>query len=167
LSRAFPQLTLIEISTAEVPLVDAVRSYLFNSQLVSLPGQPGRMALILPAEAREISSTKACLDRLLASGGPIASAHVVNVRESMRNGGGPACLRLRVVADSAETAAIDQRFLLDEAKLSRLEAWVAETYPETLTPDMLGDAAFHRICLIALDRLTALLDLGSLYDFQR
>ncbi|QUD88779.1 N-succinylarginine dihydrolase [Phenylobacterium montanum] len=166
LRRAFPELVLVEVPAEEVSLADAVRSYLFNSQLVSLPGRPGKMALILPAETQETASTKAYLDRLLASGGPIAEAHVVEVRESMRNGGGPACLRLRVAVTPEEHAAVDQRFLLDEAKLAALEAWVQKTYPDAVTPEMLGDPALHRQSLEALDQLTELLDLGSIYDFQ-
>ena len=166
LRRVFPDLVLIETSAEEVPLADAVRSYLFNSQLISLPGRPGQMALILPGETQETASTKAYLDRLLASGGPIVEAHVVEVRESMKNGGGPACLRLRVAVTPEEHAAIDDRFLLNETKLAALEAWVEATYPDELTVEMLGDPALHRQSLEALDRLTEVLKMGSVYDFQ-
>jgi succinylarginine dihydrolase len=124
------------------------------------------MALILPAETQEVASTKAFLSRVLDNG-PIVETHVVEVRESMRNGGGPACLRLRVALTPAELAAADQRFLLDSAKLADLEAWVEARYPDSLTVEMLGDPALHRQGLTALDELTALLGLGSLYDFQR
>jgi succinylarginine dihydrolase len=166
LRRAFPDLVLIEAPSDQVPLADAVRSYLFNSQLIDLPDRPGEMALILPAETQETASTKAYLDRLVGSG-PIVETHVVEVRESMRNGGGPACLRLRVALTADEQAAVDPRFILDADKLVRLEAWVEACYPETLTVDMLGDPALYRQSLAALDELTALLGLGSLYDFQR
>ena len=166
LRAAFPDLILIEAPAAEVPLADAVRSYLFNSQLVSLPSRPGEMALILPAETQETPSTKAFLAQVLDSG-PIVETHVVEVRESMRNGGGPACLRLRVALTAEEQAAVDQRFMLNPAKLADLEAWVGARYPETLTADMLGDPQLHRNNLAALDELTALLGVGSLYDFQR
>ena len=167
LRRAFSELVVIEAPAAAVPLADAVRSYLFNSQLISLPGRPGEMALILPAETQETASTKAYLDGLISSGGPITQAHVVEVRESMKNGGGPACLRLRVALTQAEQAAVDPRFILDPSKLAALEAWVEQTYPDALTADMLGDPALHRQSLTALDALTGLLDLGALYDFQR
>jgi len=167
LRRAFPALTLIEVPRAEVPLADAIGSYLFNSQLISLPGRPGEMALILPAETHDHASTRTYLERLLAGNGPIREAHVVDVRESMRNGGGPACLRLRVAVTADEHAAIDPRFLLNEAKLAALEAWVEACYPETVTPDDLGDRAVHRQVLSALDRLTGVLGLGAIYDFQR
>jgi succinylarginine dihydrolase len=54
----------------------------------------------------------------------------------MRNGGGPACLRLRVVADPAS---IDPRFLLDAAKADRLEALVTTHWPEAIGPNDLGN----------------------------
>ncbi len=166
LRRAFPDLILIEASADEAPLGDAVRSYLFNSQLVSLPHRPGEMALILPAETQETPSIKAFLTRVLDSG-PIVEAHVVDVRESMKNGGGPACLRLRVAMTAEELEAVDPRFMVGANKLADLEAWVEAHYPDRLTTDMLGDPAVHRQSLTALDELTALLGLGSLYDFQR
>ena len=166
LRRAFPDLILIEAPSRDVPLSDAVRSYLFNSQLVTLPHRPGEMALILPAEAQETPSTKAFLQHVLESG-PIVETHVVDVRESMRNGGGPACLRLRVAMTAEEQAAVDPRFMIDANKLADLEAWVEARYPDALTAEMLGDPAVHRQSLTALDELTALLGLGSLYDFQR
>ncbi|MDR3507876.1 MAG: N-succinylarginine dihydrolase [Caulobacteraceae bacterium] len=167
LRAAFPGLMVVEAPASEVSLADAVGSYLFNSQLVSLPGRAGEMALILPAETQETASTRAYLDRLLASGGPIAETHVVEVRESMRNGGGPACLRLRVAVTQDEAAAIDPRFLMDEARLTALEAWVEAYYPETLALEGLADPILHRTALEALDTLTTLLDVGPIYDFQR
>src|SRR6185436_15276750 len=44
----------VEVPDSEVPLSDAVRSYLFNAQLVTLPG--GEMTLIVPTEARETAT---------------------------------------------------------------------------------------------------------------
>ena len=105
---------LVEVADAEVPLADAITSYLFNAQLVTPPD--GEMTLIVPAEARETPSVWAWLERHLAGNGPIRRVEVVDVRQSMANGGGPACLRLRVVADPAT---VDPRFLVDEAKLDR------------------------------------------------
>ena len=86
---------------------------MFNAQLVSPPN--GETTLIVPAEAQETPPVWAWLQRHLAGNGPIRRVEVVDVRQSMANGGGPACLRLRVVADSAT---IDPRFLVDQAGLS-------------------------------------------------
>jgi succinylarginine dihydrolase len=134
LARLLPQAVVIEVPASAVSLADAIRSYLFNSQLVTVPD--GSMALILPMEAHDCAAVKAYLDSLVAGNGPIRAVHYVQVRESMRNGGGPACLRLRVVADPAT---IDPRFLLDAAKADRLEALIAAHWPEAIGPDDLGN----------------------------
>ena len=136
LARLLPQTVVVEVPASAVSLADAIRSYLFNSQLVTLPD--GSMALILPMEAHDCAPVKAYLDTLVAGNGPIRAVHYVQVRESMRNGGGPACLRLRVVADPAT---IDPRFLLDAAKADRLEALIAAHWPEAIGPDDLGNPA--------------------------
>ena len=134
LARLLPGAVVVEVPASVVSLADAIRSYLFNSQLVTVPD--GSMALILPMEAHDCAPVKVYLDMLVAGNGPIRAVHYVQVRESMRNGGGPACLRLRVVADPAT---IDPRFLLDEAKADRLEALIAAHWPETIGPDDLGN----------------------------
>ena len=134
LARLLPQTVVVEVPASAVSLADAIRSYLFNSQLVTVPD--GSMALILPMEAHDSAPVKAYLDTLVAGNGPIRAVHYVQVRESMRNGGGPACLRLRVVADRAT---IDSRFLLDPAKADRLEAVIAAHWPEAIGPDDLGN----------------------------
>ena len=112
------------------------------------------MALILPMEAHDCAPVKAYLDALVAGNGPIRAVHYVQVRESMRNGGGPACLRLRVVADPAT---IDPRFLLDAAKADRLEALVAAHWPETIGPDDLGNPALWEQAWAARTALLAAL----------
>ena len=73
---------------------------------------------------------------MVAGNGPIRRLIPVDVRQSMANGGGPACLRLRVVADPAT---IDPRFLLDERKLDDIAGIVARYWPEEIAPDDLGD----------------------------
>lgn len=134
LARLLPQAVVVEVPASAVSLADAIRSYLFNSQLITVPD--GSMALILPMEAHDCAPVKAYLDSLVAGNGPIRAVHYVQVRESMRNGGGPACLRLRVVTDPAT---IDPRFLLDAAKADRLEALIAAHWPEAIGPDDLGN----------------------------
>jgi succinylarginine dihydrolase len=131
---ALPHAIVIEVPASAVSLADAIASYLFNSQLVTVAD--GSMALILPQEAHDCAPVKAYLDALIAGNGPIRAVHYVQVRESMRNGGGPACLRLRVVADPAT---VDPRFLLDAEKAERLEALVAAHWPEIIGPGDLGN----------------------------
>ena len=148
-----------------VPLADAISSYLFNSQLVSLPS--GEMALILPTQVEETPSTKTFVDSVLAGENPIAQAHYLDLRQSMANGGGPACLRLRVVLNDAQRAAVHAGVVMDHAKIDALEAWVKTHYRDRLAIEDLGDTAFLNETRTALDALTQLLDLPALYDFQR
>ena len=128
---------IIVVPEARVSLSDAVQSYLFNAQLVSLPGGQG-MALILPLEAQENVAVWSWLTEMVAGNGPIRRLVPVDVRQSMANGGGPACLRLRVVADPAT---VDARFLADEAKLDVMAGVIAAHWPQSIAPDQLGDPA--------------------------
>jgi len=157
LRRMHPEVEIVEVPAARVSLEDAIRSYLFNAQLVSLPS--GGMALILPEEARETPSVWAWLEEMIAGNGPIRQTLVVDVRGSMANGGGPACLRLRIVADPA---AVDPRFMADESKLERIAAIVETEWPERIAPEDLGDPALWAHIEQARTALLNSLDLGEL-----
>ena len=134
--RLVPGFDYVEVPAAEVPLGDAIRSYLFNAQLVTPPdGQP---TLIVPGEARETPTVWSWIERHVAGNGPIRRVEVVDVRQSMANGGGPACLRLRVVADPAE---VDPRFLVDQAKLERIGDVIRSHWPEQIHHDHLQQPA--------------------------
>jgi succinylarginine dihydrolase len=154
LRRLLPEVEIVEVPAAVVSLADAVKSYLFNAQLVTLP--EGGMALILPGEARETPSVWAWLEALASGNGPIRALELVDVRQSMANGGGPACLRLRVVADPAT---IDPRFLVDEARLDRIAACLATHWPERIAPADLADPGLWTLIEAAR---RALLDLVGL-----
>ncbi len=134
LKTALPQVEIIEVPAARISLADAIQSYLFNAQLVTLP--EGGMALILPSEAQENVRVWAWLNELIAGNGTIRRLIPVDVRQSMANGGGPACLRLRVVCDPAY---IDPRFLLTEAKIDVISQNVARDWPAEITPDALDN----------------------------
>jgi succinylarginine dihydrolase len=143
----------------EFPVADAVASYAFNSELVELGG--GGLALMAPTEARENAPARAFLERV-----PVRELHFVDVNASMKNGGGPACLRLRVPLTEQERAEIRGRVLLDDALLDALEAWVTRNYRDRLGPDDLADPALLEETRAALDELTQILGLGSIYEFQ-
>ena len=157
----------VEGPQAEVPIEDAVASYLFNSQLLTWPGEE-RLVLLAPEETRETETTRRYCERLVAGNGPIGAVRFAGVRQSMRNGGGPACLRLRVVLDDAERAAVNPAVWLDDALYARLTGWAERHYRDSLGPDDLGDPALVEESRAALDALTGLLDLGSdFYPFQQ
>jgi succinylarginine dihydrolase len=155
--RLFPELQLVEVPASEVPLADAISSYLFNAQLVSPPD--GETTLIVPSEARETPSVWSWLQRHVAGNGPIRKVEVVDVRQSMANGGGPACLRLRVAADPAT---VDPRFMVDEEKLDRIAGVIERAWPEEIHPDRLQDPALVAAIESARAELFAQLDLNDL-----
>ncbi|MGJ3626008.1 N-succinylarginine dihydrolase [Sphingomonas sp. MMS24-JH45] len=96
LRRLLPEVEIVEVPAAEVSLADAIGSYLFNAQLVTAGGET---VLVVPGEARANAAVWSWIERHLAGNGPIRRVEVVDVRKSMANGGGPACLRMRVVCD--------------------------------------------------------------------
>jgi succinylarginine dihydrolase len=155
--RLIPGFELVEVPDAEVPLADAISSYLFNAQLVSPPG--GETTLIVPSEARDTPSVWGWIERHLAGNGPIRRVEVVDVRQSMANGGGPACLRLRVVADPGT---VDPRFLVDSAKLDAIAGIVERYWPEAIANDALTEPALIRDIEAARAQLLQALDLAEL-----
>jgi succinylarginine dihydrolase len=157
LKRLLPEVEIIEVPAGAVALEEAIRSYLFNAQLVTLPG--GGMALILPEEARETPAVWTWLQSMIAGNGPIRELLVVDVRQSMANGGGPACLRLRVVA---EAESVDPRFIVDEDKLDRLAAVVEAQWPEAISPENLLEAGLWARMEGARAALLGTLGLGEL-----
>lgn len=152
-----PEAEIIEVPQQLVNLEDAIASYLFNAQLVTQPD--GGMALVIPREAERNRAVRAWLDALLAGNGPIRKVVPVDVRESMANGGGPACLRLRVVADPST---IDPRFLLDEARVELIERVVKEHWPRQIDPTGFGRASLAASITSAREALLAALDLAEL-----
>ncbi|MBW8784017.1 MAG: N-succinylarginine dihydrolase [Novosphingobium sp.] len=152
-----PEAEIIVVPNSAMSLAEAIRSYLFNAQMVTLPD--GTMALIAPDEAWSSAPARCWLDTLVAGNGPIRRVFPIDVRQSMANGGGPACLRLRVVADPAT---IDPRFLADSGKLERIEAVVTHHWPESLDPAELGNPALARDVLAARAALCDALDLAEL-----
>ncbi|RKQ69387.1 succinylarginine dihydrolase [Litorimonas taeanensis] len=153
-----------EFLMADIPLEDTIQSYLFNSQLLSLPN--GKMGLILPKNVENTPSAKAFVDHCIAGNNPVSEAHYLDLKQSMQNGGGPACLRLRVPLTDEELKQVHSPMLMDEAKLQSLDEWVNKYYREALSRDDLGDPALMIECRTALDDLTQRLSLGSIYDFQ-
>ena len=156
--------TPVVVPADEVSLDDAVATYLFNSQL--LPRADGRLLLVAPAECRENDRVARYLDAQLASGGPIAEVLAFDLRQSMRNGGGPACLRLAIELTPVEREAIDARVFLDDALAFDLDAWVRKHYRDRLAPEDLGDPALVDESRRALDELTRILRLPAIYPFQ-
>lgn len=160
LRARLPGVTIVEAPADRISLADAVGSYLFNSQLVTLPD--GGVALVAPGEVRDNPRVWTWLSELAGGNGPISRVEVIDVRESMRNGGGPACLRLRVAVDEAAEAAIDRRFLLDEARCDLVERIVEANWPERIALSDLGSPDLWAQCRAARRALLDGMGLGKL-----
>jgi succinylarginine dihydrolase len=158
------ELFIVEASSRDLPADNAVHAYPFNSQVLTAPD--GTMVIVAPLDSQEDAFARAFLERVVASGGPVRAVHYLDVRQSMHNGGGPACLRLRVPLLASEEARVKARVFFTPELEAELVAWVDARYRDRLVPRDLADPMLVRETMTALDELTALLDVGSVYDFQ-
>lgn len=154
----------IEVTPDRVTVSETVQSYLFNSQLVTLPD--ATMCLVSPRECSENKRIAAFLEELVAQDNPVSRIEIVDIRQSMKNGGGPACLRLRVVLTPKEQTLVHQGVLFIDELYMRLLAWTDRHYRDEIQPRDLVDPALVDESRTALDELTQILELGSIYDFQ-
>jgi succinylarginine dihydrolase len=157
-------LQLVRVQKDEVSIGEAVSSYLFNSQLVTLPN--GSTVLIAPTECEENDRVRAYITSLVESAAPIDEVRYVDLRQSMNGGGGPACLRLRVVLTEREERGVAPGVIFSPALDQKLVAWIERHYRDRLRPRDLADPALIVEAKTALDELTDLLQLGSVYPFQ-
>jgi succinylarginine dihydrolase len=158
-------LAAVRVSEEEAGVDEVVASYLFNSQIVT--SGDGRRILVAPTDCREREATRRVIDRIVEGDSPIADVLYLDVRQSMDNGGGPACLRLRVPLTGEEWAAVHPGVRFDDALYDRLCTWVEKHYREELRSEDLADPALLKESRECLDALTGILGLGSLYEFQR
>jgi succinylarginine dihydrolase len=149
----------------ELPAASAVKAYPFNSQVLSRAD--GKMIVLAPIESQEEPKAKRFFERVIAEDNPVAEVRYVDLRQSMQNGGGPACLRQRIVLTDDEVRAIKANVFFTEALEQQLIAWVNKYYRDQLTASDLRDPLLAREGMTALDELTRILALGSVYDFQR
>ncbi|MCW9017133.1 MAG: N-succinylarginine dihydrolase, partial [Kangiellaceae bacterium] len=154
----------VKVPANQVGVEDAVHSYLFNSQLVTL--SPGHMAIIAPGECQENESVRRYLESVVEQDNPIKEVKIYDVKQSMQNGGGPACLRQRVVLNQSEIAAANQSVFITDELYSTLTQWVEKHYRDSLSERDLADPLLLVESRTALDELTKILNLGSVYPFQ-
>jgi succinylarginine dihydrolase len=160
------QLQIIQVAASQVSLQDAIDSYLFNTQLIEVPGK-SKMLLIAPQECNEVVSVRQYLEDLLGSANcPIGEVQKFDLRQSMQNGGGPACLRLRVVLTDEELKNTHSKIMMNDSLFEELSPWVIKHYRDRLSLEDLADTQLMNENRTALDELTQILDLGSIYGFQ-
>ncbi|MCS5592366.1 MAG: N-succinylarginine dihydrolase [Gammaproteobacteria bacterium] len=159
------KLYIHEVSNNDLPIEDVVSSYLFNSQLIG--DAENGMFIVAPQECVDNMRVKSAIDNIIAGDNPVRGVHFFDVKQSMRNGGGPACLRLRVLLSQQEIDAVSARVVLDDALYSDLTTWIESHYRDQLTINDMADPKFYEEGCAALDELTQIMRLGSVYDFQR
>lgn len=164
MERLEQQFVNIVVPEDRISVADAVSTYLFNSQLLNKPN--GNMLLVIPQEAHDNLNVCSYLSELVSDDGPIDEIRVFDLRESMRNGGGPACLRLRVALNETELRAVNPRVMLTPALFVTLSHWVDQHYRDHLQFKDLADPQLLQEGRQALDELTRILNLGSVYPFQ-
>lgn len=171
LAEQSPWLTFLEVPDSELSIDDAIATYLFNSQLVPTANPDGTLtgdlAMIAPIEVRNHPAALAAAQRLTSSSTRLKHLHFVDLNQSMRNGGGPACLRLRIPITPTELDQLHPGTRLTPDLADDLTAWANTHYRTELRPDDLADPKLLTESRTALDQLTQLLDLGSIYDFQK
>lgn len=165
LNKLGTHFTPIQVPSNKVSVSDAVSTYLFNSQLLSK--KDGKMLIVVPEESRANPHVWAYLNELTQGDGPIDELRVFDLRESMCNGGGPACLRLRVVLNQKELQATNQHALLDNDLYLTLTNWVNKHYRDRVSEADLADPQLLMENRTALDELTRIMNLGSIYSFQK
>lgn len=151
------KLLCIEVPQSKVSLEEAVKTYLFNSQLVTTP--TNKKILIAPTNCQESPSVKSFLNELLQNHPEINSIHCLDLDQSMRNGGGPACLRLRIVLTQAELHALPQTIFLNDYLYNTLTDWINQHYREQLYPSDLAQITLLNESKIALAKLHKILNL--------
>lgn len=160
------EFNFIEVPKSEVSIKEAVKSYLFNTQLLDVPGREGA-TLVAPIECREVDNVRWYLESLSQANTAISNIEFFDLRQSMRNGGGPACLRLRVIMNEIQINQTEARVFLDDALYKDLVGWVNKHYRDQFSSNDLRDPALLSENRTALDELSKLLRLGNIYDFQQ
>jgi succinylarginine dihydrolase len=159
------ELHLIEVLNSEVSVAEAIKTYLFNTQVITLAN--GEMAIIAPTECQDSTPVSSYLAALTERNTPIKQIHYYDVKQSMQNGGGPACLRLRVAMSEQEKQAVNQNVLMNDKLFTTLNQWVDKHYRDQISEADLADPQLLLESRTALDELTQILDLGSVYQFQQ
>ena len=149
------QLYIVGVSEGELSVEDAVSSYFFNSQLLSR--SDGRMMLLCPNECQQIDAARAVTEKIVEANNPVDQVSFMDLRQSMNNGGGPACLRLRVPLNEIEESQFHQGVVFTEALDQKLVEWIENYYRDQLSPADLCDPQLIVECQAAFERLESIL----------
>ncbi len=155
---------VVQITENELAIDKAVKTYFFNSQLLELPN--GQLVIVAPVECEEEKASKMLLEALSGGNGPLGAIHYRDVRESMKNGGGPACLRLRVAMTAEQAGAIHPGVILTDEKFEILRGWIEQFYRDRLELSDLRDPKFILELNEAYEALEAIIGMKGFYTSQ-
>ena len=136
------------ITQAELSIEEAVATYFFNSQIVTKPD--GKFAILAPEEVKHHKKSAPLMESLGFE------THYLDLRQSMQNGGGPACLRLRIWLSENELAKLVTP-MADAALLTQLETSFRQYYSESLKAAELADPQFYHQAQTAQQAIAAIL----------
>ena len=156
-------LKLIKVKESEVPLATAVDTYLFNSQLVEYMG--GHL-LVAPLQCRKNGLVKKYIQSIVGKNKNIKKVRYIDLQQSLYNGGGPACLRLRVVMNKEELNSLHQEIIFTNNLYFKLRHWIKKYYKKKLIYDDLFVPSFIQKCYDGFDELTKILNLDGIYLFD-
>lgn len=160
-------LYICQINNNDLSVADAVSTYIFNSQLVTLPNNQG-MLLVAPSECEQSDKVRHLIQSWLDDKAcPLQKAVFIDLKQSMRNGGGPACLRLRVPLSEEGLNKTHPGFMINDSMFTNLKNWVNKHYRDRLHIEDLCDPSLIDEVNTALDELTKIMDIPHLYPFQR
>ena len=156
-------LNFIRVTEQQVPINVAVDTYLFNSQLVEY--EDGHL-LLAPIRCRRNALVRKYIQSIVGKNKFIKKVRYINLEQSLHNGGGPACLRLRVAMTNSEYNSLHNGIKFTDTLHLRLRTWVKKYYETNLIYDDLFVPSYIKKCKLALNELTEILQLGKIYPFQ-
>jgi len=152
------QLQIIEISSHQLSLKEAVDSYFFNSQFIRLPNH--ELALIAPLECEKNTRVLHCIQTIRAQqNNPIDHVYFLDLKQSMQNGGGPACLRLRIPISTESLTTLHAGIRITTPLLDTLSHCIKKHYRTSLTRKDLTDPDFLYECEQTFAVIMDILDL--------
>ncbi len=149
------RLVRIVVAETDLPLDDAVATYLFNSQVVAAADDPRNTMLVCPVEVSLHPVAKAIVDGWIANG-HFRRVQFIDLGESMAGGGGPACLRLRIPMPADEVAGVSAVHRWTQTLDEKCEAVIDAFYPTAVTLKDLTDATFNEQVTEAQQRIEAI-----------
>lgn len=151
------ELTIFEVKRKDLSIKDAVSSYLFNCQIVETTQG---YILLAPAECEKMESAKTTLQAIQKQL-PITKIIFISLNESMKNGGGPACLRLRMQLTQKEFDTVHKGVIFSEALYHKLKESIQCNYRDQLTMKDLSDPQFLKTTSEAIAQITNILGLSD------